>query len=183
MLTLTTPPAGEPLSLPDAKAALRVEHDADDALIGAMIATARSMIERRLDLAILEQRWTLSLTEVPGAPVCLRPSKVREVTGASVTYGAATRALEDTEIRLRRGAPASLLIDVAHREGGEALSALTVEFSAGWQADAVPPELVHAVRLLTAHYYEERELFAQGRYVPVPHALQAHIEAFREVRL
>ena len=183
MLTLTTPPVGEPLSLPDAKAALRVDHDADDALIDRMIATARGYLERRLDLAILEQSWTLSLTEAPEHPVPLRPGKVREIAAASVTYGAATRALTEAELRLRRSVPACVLIDVAPSQDGEALSAITAQFTAGWPEDAVPPELIHAVRLLTAHYYEERELFARGRYVPVPHALQAHIEAFREVRL
>ena len=183
MLTLTTPPVGEPLTLPDAKAALRVEHDADDALIGRMIATARSFVERRLDLAIHEQTWTLSLTERPDGPVCLRPGKVRGITAASVTYGSATRAMSDGEVRLRRSAPATASFDLSGAEGGEPLSAITVAFTAGWLEGAVPPELTHAIRLLTAHYYEERELFAQGRYVPVPHALQAHIEAFREVRL
>ena len=183
MLTLTTPPAGEPLSLPDAKAALRVEHDADDALIARMIATARGLIERRLDLAILEQTWTLSLTDAPTAPVPLRPGKVREITGAAVTYGGTTRALTDAEVRLRRSVPAQVVLSVPRSEGASALSAITVEFRAGWEEGRVPPELVHAVRLLTAHYYEERELFSRGRYVPVPHALQTHIEAFREVRL
>ena len=183
MLTLTTPPVGEPLSLPDAKAALRVDHADDDALISRMITTARGLIERRLDLAILEQRWTLSLTDVPTQPVCLRPGKVREVTATSVTYGSATRPMTDGEFRLRRSVPATLMLDVPPSENGDALSAITVEFAAGWTADTVPPELVHAVGLLTAHYYEERELFARGRYVPVPTALQTHIEAFREVRL
>ena len=183
MLTLTTPPLGEPLTLPDAKAALRVEHADDDALIGRMIATARGFIERRLNLAILEQGWTLSLTTLPGGPVCLRPGKVRGIDAATVTYGSASRALTGDELTLHRSVPARIVLDLPEREDGAALSAVTIAFTAGWATTDVPPELIHAIRLLTAHYYEERELFARGRYVPVPHALQTHIEAFREVRL
>jgi uncharacterized phiE125 gp8 family phage protein len=44
---LIEPPASEPLSLAEAKNYLRVQHDADDALIAAMISAARMQAESR----------------------------------------------------------------------------------------------------------------------------------------
>ena len=184
MLILTTPPVGEPLLLPDAKAALRVETDADDALIERMITVARGHLERRLDLAFLSQAWTLSLASLPLTPVCLRPGRVARITGGTVAYGEAERPLVDAETRLIRGAPSRAKLDLPPSEDGAALTALSLTFEAGWpDAASVPPELIHALTLLVAHYYEERQLFAAGRYVPVPATLQAHLEAFREARL
>ena len=185
MLSLSAPPAGEPLVLSDVKAALRIETDADDALLERIVTVARAFLERRLDLAILRQSWTLTLTSVPLAPVCLRPGKVAAITGGTVRYGdAAPRPLADGEARLIRSVPARVALDLPAAENGAPLAELTVTFETGWaDASAMPPELAHALMLLVAHYYEERQLFAAGRYVPVPATLQAHIEAFREVRL
>ena len=184
MLSLTTPPAGEPLELPDVKAALRVETDAEDALIERMIAVARSFLERRLDLAVLRQSWTLSLACLPSAPVPLRPGKVARITGGTVRYeGAEPRPLADGEVRLVRSVPARAAFRLPASEGGAPVAEVTLTFEAGWAAGTVPPELTHALTLLVAHYHEERQLFAQGRYVPIPASLQAHVEAFREVRL
>lgn len=185
MLSLTTPPAGEPLSLPDVKAALRIETDTEDAGLLRMIAVARSFIERRLDRAILAQTWTLTLDALPSGPVCLRPGKVAGLIGGTVRYGTGeARPLADGEVRLIRSVPARAAFDLPATEGGAPVTGLTLRFEAGW-ADpaAIPAEIIHAVTLLVAHYYEERQLFASGRYVPVPTSLQAHIEAFREVRL
>ena len=185
MLTLTTPPMGEPLLLPDVKLFLRIDHDADDTLIASMIRTARSFVERRLDIALLRQNWTVSLDCVPTGPITIRPGKVDAIQTATVTYGDdEPRLLEAEQLRLVRSVPAKLVfdLDLAHGEGG--ITSIDVTFSTGWTTiDDVPEDLRHAVMLLVAHYYEERELFAAGRYVPVPHGLQTHIEAFREVRL
>lgn len=51
-LTTTAEPATEPVSLTDAKTHLRVDHDAEDVLLGYWIAAARRLTERHTN-----QRW------------------------------------------------------------------------------------------------------------------------------
>jgi uncharacterized phiE125 gp8 family phage protein len=58
-LTIITPPASEPLTLADAKVHLRVDHDADDALIVAMIAAAREEAEQRTQRSLMPQTLEL----------------------------------------------------------------------------------------------------------------------------
>ena len=54
---LITSPAAAPVSLQEAKAHLRVDNTADDALILAMVAAATSDAEHRLGRALVQQTW------------------------------------------------------------------------------------------------------------------------------
>ena len=54
-LSLTTPPAVEPVSVETAKAWLRVSHFEDDALIADLIGSAREHVETRIGLALITQ--------------------------------------------------------------------------------------------------------------------------------
>ena len=52
-------PAVEPVTLGEAKAYLRVEHDADDDVIAALIAGARVHVEAQTRRALITQSWRL----------------------------------------------------------------------------------------------------------------------------
>ena len=58
---LLTGPAIEPLSLEEAKTFLRVEHDDDDQLIAALIASARIQIEGLGKIALISPDWRVVL--------------------------------------------------------------------------------------------------------------------------
>ncbi len=62
---LLTAPAVEPLTLAEAKAFLRVEHDDDDGVIGALIAGARIHVEAQTRRALITQSWRLSIDTWP----------------------------------------------------------------------------------------------------------------------
>lgn len=60
-LNLTTAPAEEPVAREDAKAFLRVDGSADDALIDAMIRAAREACENYTGRALILQEWSMFL--------------------------------------------------------------------------------------------------------------------------
>ena len=64
-LQLNTPPAAEPVSLAEAKTWLRVDTDADDVLIGALVSAARARAEWHTGRAFVTQAWTLWLDAMP----------------------------------------------------------------------------------------------------------------------
>lgn len=57
----TTPPEAEPLTLEEAKAHLRITHDADDDVINALIRAARGMCENDTGLALITRGYSLYL--------------------------------------------------------------------------------------------------------------------------
>lgn len=54
-MQVVTPPNFEPVSLSEAKTWLKVDYDADDALIGVLIATAREFCEHYCNMLITRQ--------------------------------------------------------------------------------------------------------------------------------
>ena len=58
-------PAGEPVSLAEAKAFLRLDSDAEDGLLATLIAAARLHIESVSGKALLRQTWRLVLDDWP----------------------------------------------------------------------------------------------------------------------
>lgn len=73
----------EPVELAEAKAHLYVTHNADDAMIEALIASARETVERHTGLALVDAdyAWTQESAEVP-----LRPSEVTYTDGVATGF-------------------------------------------------------------------------------------------------
>lgn len=190
-LILVTAPVVEPVTLSEAKTHLRVDVTDDDALITALITTAREHIERhcRPRVAMITQTWRYIADDWPaGDTLELRPYPVQSVTsisytdadGATATY-AASNYLVDTaskpgRLRLKT---ASTWPSVTLQE----LNGLTVEFVAGYGDNslAVPQPLRQAILLLLGHWYENRELSITTGAVPaeLPFAVSALMGPWR----
>ena len=61
MLKLITPPTIEPISLSELKAHLRIDGTDEDALLNAIIKTAREHVEAITRRALIQQTWQLIL--------------------------------------------------------------------------------------------------------------------------
>jgi uncharacterized phiE125 gp8 family phage protein len=158
---LIEPPSSEPLSLLEAKNYLRVEHSADDTLIGAMIAAARMQVESRTRRALMTQTWRLVLDRWPSSGTIASPaSPLREVIAARVRDQAGDAQALDTDIFIANTAssPGLIAFDagrVIHPV--QDVASIEVDIEAGYGAASdVPAPLVQAIRLLLARAYEYR---------------------------
>jgi uncharacterized phiE125 gp8 family phage protein len=181
---LITPPVLEPFSLQELKTALRVSHDADDALVMRLGVTARRFVERRLSVAIAEQTWRLTAVGVPSAPLRLAPGPVIAVDSAEIFYGGNDTGVPADSVETHKAYPSLISVTAASSVNGEVASRTEITFRAG-RSDVtrVPPDLKEAIMLLAAHYYDHRGQVEDGRYVAMPLAVQSLLEAHREVRL
>mgnify|MGYP001547471191 CR=1 FL=1 len=64
-----TPPAGEPLTLAEVKAHLRLDGSAEDGLLASLITTARTHLERETGLVLMASGFRLYLDDWPDGPL------------------------------------------------------------------------------------------------------------------
>lgn len=182
MLTLVTPPVPV-ITVPDAKAHLRVDHADDDLLIAGLLEAATSHVSETTGRAIGVQTWDLTLNA---------PWDVYHHNQLSASYWLATGAGRYGLTGLRLPKPPLRSVDsITYRDadgvnqtfaaggyevGGvgaegtvhllEGVSfpsvyagpgAIKVRFTAGYDADTVPAGIRLAILLLVGHWYETRE--------------------------
>ncbi len=185
---LLTAPEAEPLSVADAKAFLRVEHDDDDAVIAALIAAARNHIEALARLGLMTQTWRIVLDRWPqDGRIRPRLGPLQSVSAARVYNEAnaaspidAGRFIVDAASGTIAAPGWSLAVPGRAAAGIE----LDVVIGFGAQASDVPQVLLQAIRMLVSHWYENRSLVAIGQTVAMlPPSVNAMISSYRVMSL
>jgi len=182
-LVRQSPPATTPVT-PDALAEhLRLPHAAPETEqtveLTALIRAATAMIERRLDTALVAQDW-LWRTSSPARSLPLSP--VIAITSVEVVASGGIRT-PLANWSLVRDRPRPRLAVTVHppvpRNGH-----VEVLFTAGYgpTADDVPDDIRHAVTLLAAHFYENREATTEGRD-PLPLGVASLLAPYRPIRI
>ena len=187
---LLTAPAGEPISLADMKTFLRIEHSDDDATISALIAGARIHIEAHPRRALMTQSWRLTRDVWPGSGrLPLLPAPLRTLLAVRVFRADGTAQLLDPAgFGIDRiAAPAVLTFERgALPAPGRIAGGIELDIEAGYGAAAsdVPEPLRQAIRLLVAHWYENRALIAaSGEVARVPYSVAGLIAPSRVISL
>ncbi len=185
---LLIPPSAEPWSVAEAKNFLRVEHDDDDAVIAALIAAGRGHVEALSRRALLVQRWRFVLDAWPkNGRLDPRMGPLRSVIAARVFDAAGSAHSIDV---------ATFVVDIAANIIASPFWAmpipgrltagieLDVELGYGALASDVPDALRQAIRMLVAHWYENRGLAAIGGNVAMlPAGLGALVAPYRMLSL
>jgi uncharacterized phiE125 gp8 family phage protein len=184
-LQVTTPPAGEPVTVEQVKQHCRIDSNADDDLLAGYLTAARIMAEGYLSRALLTQTllWTVRPSsgqrsehnrlpgplELPRAPVQSIASVVTlDAWGNSTTVLPAALPLAPPAVILGylldlALEPATLLIGRETVLGGglsfrdTRLQHLQVTMVAGYGAATdVPATIIQAIMMTTAFLYEHR---------------------------
>ena len=191
-LQLVTPPAGEPISLAEAKQHLRVDGGDDDALIGSLITAARQAAETITGRQLMTARWRLVLDAFPGPllmhagsgssfslpahAILLAKCPVQSVV--SVEYldmNGTTQVLPASDYVLDAACEPARLSPVFGKTWPPTLpqiGAVTVTFDAGYgSASEVPEGLKSWIKLRVGSLYGHREemaVLSRGRIDPLP---------------
>ena len=187
---LVTPPALKPISVAALKTHLRIDGTDEDEYLAVLIDVATQFVEERAWRALLTQTREIALDAWPGFGVIELPAApVQSV--ASVKYTAADGVEKtlsaDVYAANTIAEPGFLKLRNGQSWPGDALTetaAIRVQYVCGWDAaDKIPPALVHAVRIMCGHLYENREVAITGTTITqVPEGINALISPFRLLR-
>jgi uncharacterized phiE125 gp8 family phage protein len=187
---LLSGPAVEPLTLAEAKAYLRVEHDDDDDVIAALIAGARVHFEAQTRRALITQSWRLVRDAWPDdGRIVVLPVPLRSLAAARVyRLDGSTQALDVAGFVADVAAAPAVLSFAAGAlpAPGRVFAGIELDIDVGYgdtPAD-VPESLRQAIRVLVAHWYENRGLIATGAGVAVlPQSVAALLAPYRVLSL
>ena len=190
-LQLVTPPAGEPVSLAEAKQHLRVDGGDDDLLIGSLIIAARQAAETKTGRQLITARWKLLLDafpgplmqsatgasfSLPGHAILLAKCPVQSVV--SIEYldmNGTTQVMPSSDYVLDAACEPARLTPAFGKTWPPTLpqmGAVSVTFDAGYgTASAVPEGLKSWIKLRVGSLYghrEEMSVLSRGRIDPLP---------------
>ena len=186
---LLTGPAAEPITLAEAKQFLRVEHDDDDDVIAALIAGSRIHVETQTRRALITQSWRLARDAWPDCGwLAVLPVPLATLDAARVyRLDGSTQALDVAAFAVNKiAAPARLAFTRgALPAPGRPIAGIEVDITSGYgDAEDVPEPLRQAIRLLVAHWYENRGLVAaSGEISAVPQSVVALLAPYRVLAL
>jgi uncharacterized phiE125 gp8 family phage protein len=170
---LLSGPAVEPVALDDAKSFLKVETDDDDDVIAALIAGARVHVEAQTRRALITQSWRLIRDAWPdNGRIAITPAPLQALNAARVyRLDGTTQAIDPAAFAVdRASAPPVLAFSPGVLPApGRVVAGIEIDVTVG-HGDApedVPADLRQAIRILVAHWYENRGLIAVGNSVAV----------------
>lgn len=176
-LALVTPPAVEPVSLPEAKRHLRITDDHEDTYLADLIVAARGHVEHAAGRRLVTQTWRRYADSTP-VPLLVGP--VQRIEAVTVY---------DADGRPRELDPGEWTLwdeCLALEPGLRAPNGIEVDVVAGY-GDApadVPATLRRAILLLVAHGHEFRGAVApDDQPVSIPPGFDALILPHRRITL
>ncbi len=189
-----TPPDGDglPVSINEAKEHLRVDGADEDTFITSCIGAATSRTEQECRRAFLRQQWTAYIKDFSagGTPVELpRPNlltgegnpfllEYRDTEGAWHAHtDYLIQEFREPALLWLTEAPAD--VDAA-RSPEDAVWRATYWSGYGVTSKDIPQPIRHAILLLTAHFFENRELVQAGRIISeIPKSLDWILTPYR----
>ena len=182
------PPVGEPLTLADARAHLRIDDTADDAMIADLITTVRDHLERTTGLVLIARTFRLYLDAWPegrvleigrGPIVSIETITGYDALGAPFEADMTGFVLDGTALPARLSLPVGL-------ETARAVNGVEIDFTAGFGTTGteVPASLKRALLLHLALLYAYRGAVSPGdQPADVPAGYDRLVAPFRRMRL
>lgn len=166
-LSLSSPPAVEPVTIQEVKEYLRLDDVTDpseDAYLDALITAAREYCEAFQNRAYITQTWQMSFDYWPGYIIDIPRGNLQSIN--SVSYknsdGVVTTLAETKEYVVSKSGVLGRISPPYAQPWPPfipfPLDAVVIEFTCGYgdTADSVPQRVKQAIKLLVSHWYENR---------------------------
>lgn len=188
--SIVTAPATEPITYAQAAEHLRVDSTDDQDYIEALIPVAREFVDSVTGRSSIQAEWLLTADSWeslspdkwhcnPSIPLFRSPL----VSVESVSYYATdaetlTVMVLDTDYRvITNGEPGMIQLIDTIPSVDDRPDAIQIAFTAGYATAADTPAILkHAIKMMVAHFYEQRVPVAFASSSQIPFTLSALIE-------
>lgn len=172
-MKLITAPASEPVSLIEAKLHCKVDGSDDDALITALITSARMQAEHILGRALITQTWEQVLDTFPDSEIKIETTPIQSITSVKYidTAGVEQTILSSNYTLDLYGIIHWLLpaANYAWPDTYDMANAVKIRFVAGYGDAAAVPQPIKAWMLMAiSTLYSQRDGIIDGRFGEVP---------------
>jgi len=168
--TLITAPLGEPVTIEDARLHCRIDGSQDDEVLRALVAAARQYVEGYTGRALVNQTWELRFDQfplyidLPKAPL----ASVTSITYIDIEGNTQTLASSAYQVVASSGdfSQPGRIFQAYNQTWPSSrghIDDVRVRYVAGYGTpDDVPYAIKAAIKLMTAHLYENREATVVG---------------------
>lgn len=165
LITRVSGPSTYAITLAEAKAAARVDHDDDDTQLTAMLQAAHRAVAEMSGRALTQETWRVAVGGWHRGPVVLPRTPVQSISSIKYWDSDDTdQTATVSDFYLMQGDDRAIVRPKAGTLWPSANTrredAIRIEFVAGYAA--VPETLKRAVMLMVAHLYEHREAVVTG---------------------
>lgn len=161
---LVTPPAVEPVTLPELKNHLRIDTALEDTLLSNFIVAARDYCEKYQGRAYITQTWDLFFDDWPESPFQIPLPPLLVVNTIKYTDSAgtiSTLAATDYQVDIdsHKGRVSLAVSKLWPTVTLRALNGVEINFDAGYGLAPVdvPERIRTAIMLMAGNFYEHRE--------------------------
>lgn len=188
-LRTITSPVVEPVTLAEAKQHCRVDGNADDAYISALITAAREWVETYMDEALVHQQLQVRMDffpveiELPRPPMAASGTHTAVVVTYTLNESKQTATLSEQSYRVDRDSKPGV---VRNNYGGSWPAHLSDQNSVavtwwagrGASGSSIPQGVRSAILWLVGMWYEKR-MAADASLTEVPFGVRAMLDAHR----
>lgn len=187
-LKVQTQPVVEPVSVADAKAHCRIDTNADDTYVAALISAAREYVESYMDESLVDQQLVMRLDGFPAAIELPRPpmSQTASRTAVSIVYtqndAGSTATLATNQYRVDRDSTPGTLRPLYGGSWPSHLldyGSVTVTWWAGRGEDGgkVSQRVKAAILMLVGQWYERRMAADAASMSEMPFGVKALLDS------
>lgn len=176
----------EPVTTSDLKAHIRVTGTGEDTLLGSYLTAARIHTENMTHRSLVMKQLRLDLDRFPRGRQTIdlpRPplQSVDVITYTDDPDGSSTVITTSNMVVDIRSEPGRVgLVDgESWPSVRSVISAVTVQYTAGYDPDTVPAPLLQAIRMLAGHWFIHRESTSEKPPREIDSAFQSLVGTYR----
>ena len=178
-------PSIEPLVAEEVKLHTRVDHSAEDSLLEAYIVAARMFCEETTSRALITQTIEVNFDAFPDScrEITIPVAPVQAIDSVKyIDENGDTQTLDPSAYSVSVGNVGRIKPAKGHQwpKALEALDVVKITATVGYgdTSDKVPEVIKQAMRLLVAHFYENREAASIRKIEQAPLAVQALLNLY-----